>query len=125
MSKKIIFAILTVGIITTATVYALFDPERHILFPKCPFKMMTGLDCPGCGSQRALYHMLHFDIATAFHYNPLLVVATPYLLLGAWLTLPRKRTATEEKIRKSLYGLYAAYIWIAIIAIYWIGRNLL
>src|SRR5437762_10353071 len=28
-------------------------------FPKCPFLLLTGYQCPGCGSTRACYQLLH------------------------------------------------------------------
>jgi hypothetical protein len=33
--------------------------------PKCPFKMITGFSCPGCGIQRALYAIMHGNIKEA------------------------------------------------------------
>ncbi len=58
-----------------------FNPEEVGFFPKCPSRALTGLDCPGCGSTRAIYHLLHLDIATAFARNPLLVLSIPVLVL--------------------------------------------
>ena len=30
-------------------VLGLFDPSVSAFFPKCPFLLLTGLQCPGCG----------------------------------------------------------------------------
>ncbi|MBR5918892.1 MAG: DUF2752 domain-containing protein, partial [Prevotella sp.] len=49
--------------------------------PKCPVKLLTGLDCPGCGGQRAAHAMLQGDVAGAIRYNWFLLYAAPYLLL--------------------------------------------
>ncbi len=35
--------------------------------PRCLFKLITGYECPGCGSQRAFHSLLHGDIAAAWH----------------------------------------------------------
>ncbi|MEE1348254.1 MAG: DUF2752 domain-containing protein, partial [Bacteroidales bacterium] len=59
----------------------MFDPARSGLFPHCPFLMMTGFKCPGCGSQRAIHSLLHLDFATAFRYNAMLVLSLPFVLL--------------------------------------------
>ncbi|MDE5732371.1 MAG: DUF2752 domain-containing protein [Bacteroidales bacterium] len=42
--------------------------------------MLTGLKCPGCGSQRALHQLLHLNIAEAIEYNALMVFSIPILL---------------------------------------------
>ena len=54
-------------------VYFYFDPSDHF-FPRCPFLSMTGLECPGCGSQRAIHALLHGDLAAVWHYNAALYV---------------------------------------------------
>ena len=46
---------------------------------RCVFLMLTGLYCPGCGSGRALSNLLHFDLLTAFLFNPLFILALPFL----------------------------------------------
>lgn len=62
------------------------NPNESSAYPQCPFKAMTGLDCPGCGMTRSLYALLHGDLAGAVSHNLLLVVALPLLavLLGRW-----------------------------------------
>ena len=47
----------------------------------CPFRMITGWNCPLCGGTRMGDALLHLDIGAAFAYNPvalvgLLVLAT-------------------------------------------------
>lgn len=53
------------------------DPVRTRFFPRCLFRMLTGLQCPGCGFARAMYAALHGRFAEAFHYN----MALPAMLL--------------------------------------------
>ena len=54
--------LIVLGIIA---VYLIFDPTQSDLFPKCPFMMLTGLKCPGCGSQRVIHALLNGDVAAA------------------------------------------------------------
>ncbi len=37
----------------------------------CPFNLLTGLDCPGCGNTRAVIAILNFNFTEAFSLNPL------------------------------------------------------
>jgi len=53
------------------------------MFPhlKCLLKALTGFDCPFCGVQRGLDAMFHGDLSGMWHYNPYLVIISPYLIL--------------------------------------------
>jgi hypothetical protein len=37
----------------------------------CPFRMVTGLPCPGCGMTRSLISLAHGDIAASLYFHPL------------------------------------------------------
>jgi hypothetical protein len=65
-----------------AVVYT-FPPAEHAFYPRCPFYAVTHLLCPGCGGTRALYEMLHLNLPGALHYNALVTVLTPLVLV--WL----------------------------------------
>lgn len=67
-------------------VLAVGDPNTtHI--PLCPFRAVTGLDCPFCGSLRAVHSLAHLDVAGAASHNLLFAVAAPLLVVGwvAWV----------------------------------------
>lgn len=102
-------------------IYGTFNPEQFP-FPKCPFRMLTGWMCPGCGSQRAMYQLLHGHIEASMRLNPLFLPGIFYILIGyagPWLF-----SKSWPEVRRSFYGLKAAYISLIIILIFWIGRNL-
>jgi hypothetical protein len=54
-----------------------FPPQDHALYPRCLWYAATGWQCPGCGGLRAVHALLHGQLATAFHYNPLVVALAP------------------------------------------------
>lgn len=60
--------------------YSSFNPESSAWFPKCVFLQLTGLKCPGCGSQRVLHSLLRLDLRQAFEYNAFLVLSIPYIV---------------------------------------------
>ncbi|MGV3560560.1 DUF2752 domain-containing protein [Larkinella arboricola] len=105
-----------------AGIYGWFNPADVSFFPPCPFKLLTGLECPGCGSQRCLHQLMHGHIRQAFAYNPLLVLSLPYLLLGFLLEytpLGRK----QPELHRRLYGKTASWLVFGVVIVYWIGRN--
>jgi hypothetical protein len=40
----------------------------------CPFRALTGWDCPLCGGTRMGSSLLHLDIGAAFAYNPVALI---------------------------------------------------
>jgi hypothetical protein len=78
---------LTAGLlamIAAGVVLYLFDPETAGFYPVCALHKLTGLQCPGCGTLRALHQLAHGNIAGAWRFNPLLVALLP---MGLWLAL--------------------------------------
>lgn len=71
--------------------YALINPAETWWMPKCLIHFVTGLDCPGCGSQRALHSLLNGDFKAAFNYNPYVVTLLPLILAcGIAEVFPKK-----------------------------------
>lgn len=120
--KTVVAALVVVVVIAAIAVYKIFDPMESSIFPRCVFYSVTGLKCPGCGTQRALHAMLTGDFAAAWHYNAFLMVMLPVivLLLGAeWL---RKRTPRLYVAVNSKW--VVALVLVAVMA-WWIVRNAL
>ena len=66
------------------------DPHRPGFgFPPCPFKALTGWNCPGCGGLRMTHDLLHGDFAAAVVDNAFLLVGLP--MLAAWLLVRWRR----------------------------------
>jgi len=59
----------------------LYNPVEAGFYPRCFFKIATGLDCPGCGGLRATHQLLHGHLRAAFQLNPLYVAALPVGML--------------------------------------------
>ena len=128
---------LAVLVFAGTALYLTVDPESSSLFPKCPFHLLTGLECPGCGSQRAIHSLLNGDMRAAVHYNLLLVLAIPYLGLLAALEMirhillpvnvPEKiKSKVSRGISKAVAILYhgrAAWIVLTVVLLFWLLRN--
>jgi hypothetical protein len=64
----------------------LVDPTKPgSWLPRCPFNWLTGLDCPACGSTRMVHALLHGDLAAAWHFNAVMLVAGLPMLAWLWL----------------------------------------
>ncbi|NEO96316.1 MAG: DUF2752 domain-containing protein, partial [Moorea sp. SIO3G5] len=92
------------------------------LYPPSPFRTLTGLYCPGCGTLRGLHQLLHGNLWAAFGLNPLMVLSLPYLIYSyICYSLP---VFTGRKV--SQIFIKPAWIWwmLKIILAYWILRNI-
>lgn len=63
---------------------ALYYPSAQRFFPPCPMYRFLHLHCPGCGSTRAVYCLLHGDPVGFFRNNPMLL---PTLIFSAMMIL--------------------------------------
>jgi hypothetical protein len=60
------------------------DPHRPgAVFPFCPFKVVTGWDCPACGGLRMTHDVLHGNFSAAVTDNVFLLVGLPLLAIFA------------------------------------------
>lgn len=100
--------------------YFRFDPAQYP-FPKCPFIAITGYQCPGCGSQRALHLLLHGQVDDALQANPLFVLALPYVLFG--LVLDYTAWGCRQlDIRRRWYGYRATQVALVVVVVFWVTR---
>jgi hypothetical protein len=89
-----------------------FDPRWYHFYPVCYFHKITGLLCPGCGGLRALHQLLHGHWATAFRFNPVLVVSLPIL---AWLGA--KYGWQKARNQPASLGLRPLWLWLSLAAV--------
>lgn len=73
--------------------------------PNCPFKLITGFPCPGCGLTRAGFAALKFEFQLAFMYNPVIFLL-PFIL---WVIVFH-----ERPIINKIYNFLP--LWVFIIA---------
>nr|WP_051461318.1 DUF2752 domain-containing protein [Tomitella biformata] len=59
--------------------------DPGVLMPKCPTKLLTGLDCPGCGGLRMTHDLLHGDFVGAAHSNAFLLSMIPVVVVLLWI----------------------------------------
>ena len=102
----------------------LVDTAQSVWMHKCPFKLLTGLQCPGCGGQRAVHALLHGDVVGALRYNWFLIYAAPYLLLliverfflqGDW----------QQKVQRFAENRHVVMFYVVSYCVWLVARNIL
>jgi hypothetical protein len=97
----------------------------------CPFRALTGWQCPLCGGTRMGAALLHGDVAAAYAFNPLAFDALVVLaaLAAVWaievsggpaVRLPRGVTARLRRVRSLVWTLLVLLMAVA----YTVIRNL-
>ena len=79
-APRIVHLAAVVAASVACTVLYIFDPSDGGLYPLCPFRAVTGLYCPGCGTLRAGNRLLHGRVGDALALNPLTMLMVPVLL---------------------------------------------
>lgn len=123
MSTKTLKVIGLTGVILAATfILYFFNPSTSSVYPPSPFRALTGLYCPGCGTLRALHHLLHGHIITAFGLNPLMMLALPYLIYSY---ISYSAPVILEREIPQIF-IKANWIWLIlkVILAYWVLRNI-
>src|SRR5260370_30137246 len=100
-----------------------FNPAgpANQFFPRCPFRMVTGFQCPGCGSTRACYQLLHLHPIAAFKLNPLIVLTLPFIVYG-FLGFTRS-AITGQPHRRIFIPPFYLCAWLGLLIFFWIFRN--
>jgi hypothetical protein len=76
------------GSVAAATaLVGLVDPEGGGPYPRCPSRLLLGIDCPGCGGLRGTHELLHGHVVSALDHNLLLplTLGVMAVALGLWL----------------------------------------
>jgi hypothetical protein len=68
----------------------LVDPhDTNSVYPLCPFKWLTGWNCPFCGGLRMAHDLLHGHLMASINDNVFLLVGIP--MLAGWLLIRRRQ----------------------------------
>jgi Protein of unknown function (DUF2752) len=86
------------------------DPHNtHSVYPGCPFKMLTGWNCPFCGGLRMTHDLLHGDLAASINDNIFLLVGIPVLI--GWMLLRHRFGLSPRPVAVWLTFVVTAFAW--------------
>lgn len=114
--------LLAAGAAAALLLYYRFDPS-HYFFPRCLLHWLTGLHCPGCGTQRALHALLHGRWTEAAGHNLLAALYAPVVAFGA---VERLRAELTGQPRRSsfLYRPWFGWLTLGLVLGFALARNL-
>lgn len=119
--KRVILIYISLLIIFVS--YYIINKKTGFYIP-CIFHEITGLDCPGCGITRCLFHLINLRIDEAFKVNPLVFILLPfivaYFLYQSYLYIYNKKDKILVKIPN-----YVMYTLLFITIVYGIIRNVI
>lgn len=117
------YLVLLLAVVAAVLLFA-FNPERFWFWPKCPFKLLTGLDCPACGVQRFIHTALNGRFAEACRYNYFLLYALPYTFLVV-LAYYLPQGKFKRKLTNAVEGKFAVYLYVVLFSLWLVVRNIM
>lgn len=130
---RLLAPLVAAGGVLAATGYvALVDPDHPGHYPLCPFKAITGWDCPGCGGLRAVHDLAHGNLAAAVDQNalvvllvlPIAVVMWLRWMWRAWTGNPRPAPRVPASRAGRLWTRWSPYAGLVLMVVFTVVRNL-
>ncbi|MCQ2484835.1 MAG: DUF2752 domain-containing protein [Clostridia bacterium] len=110
------------ALIALGCAYLLIYLKSGFAIP-CVFHLITGLQCPGCGTTRMLASLVRLDFRSAWHYNPVVLAMSPMIVCiiirdtVQWIKNGRTKSSKIEN--------YILYVMFAVLVIFGIVRNII
>jgi hypothetical protein len=99
------------------------DPHQSGSYLYCPWLLLTGTYCPGCGGLRAVNDLSNGDLRSAFSSNALFVGSIP-LLLWWWGTWAARRWRGVRRAPNPRLAYAGTAVLVVLTATFWVVRNL-
>lgn len=90
--------------------------------PPCPTRALFGIVCPGCGSARMLYSVLHGDLPAALAYNAVTLVLL--LLAGGFFIASFVLRVSGRHLPRRTARSWPPFALAAVIILWGVLRNL-
>ena len=109
-------------VLALGAVLFLVDPAHCPFYPQCLFRRITGWNCPGCGTLRAMHQLLHGHVLAALRDNVLFVVSLPVVAIYAVHLFSRRRAGLPVSF--PVPGPRGILIFTGFLTIFTIVRNI-
>lgn len=111
------------AVLGASVVLHLRDPHEAGSYGFCPWLVLTGTYCPGCGGLRAVNDLTRGDLAAAASSNLLLVGSVPLVIL-LWAAWFRDRWRGVVRRVDQRRAVLASSVLGVVVLAYWVVRNL-
>jgi len=123
--SKLKLSIIIIGVLVFLGILALYvfwDPYGTNIFPKCPVYSVTGIYCPGCGSQRAAHQILNGNIIEGIRHNYLIALLGLVLSYQAFMFI--MNNVLDKEITNLLHKSKVTFGILIAVLLFWILRNI-
>lgn len=121
-NRRMVWTAVFLGLLVVlGVVYYFVDPMEVRWMPKCLWKLATGTDCPGCGSQRMAHALMHGDLRAAWHANAYALCMLPLIGGMIWLEFSRER---YPQLYRKVHSPLLIWALAGSVLIWWVVRNL-
>jgi drug/metabolite transporter (DMT)-like permease len=111
------------GVLAASVALHLRDPHRSGSWGYCPWLLLTGTYCPGCGGLRAVNDLTRGDVGAAFSSNALFVASIP-AFAALWVRSVRRRWRGVNRPWPSRVVAVSATLALVAVLVFWVVRNL-
>ncbi|PQL89642.1 DUF2752 domain-containing protein [Apibacter sp. wkB309] len=103
--------------------YYVINPNKTNLALPCLFKLLTGLNCTGCGGQRAFHFLLHGEFLQATRYN-ILIYFLPFLLYALFASIQMYIFKSKKYVIKFIFSNEIGILILVFLIIFTFLRNI-
>lgn len=111
------------GLLAASVALHLRDPHQSGSWGYCPWLVLTGTACPGCGGLRAVNDLTRGDVAAAFSSNALFVASLP-VLAALWTRSLVHRWRGDRTPPAPGVVAWAGGATLVLLLAFWVVRNL-
>ena len=117
------FIFVSIAVIVLSLLYFFYPANITRFYPVCLFHQLTGLFCPGCGSQRATSALLHGNLYQAASYNFLFVFSLPLVIYSA-VVFSWNLFSTHKIRQRIFHSVPFIKVFFVLVVLFGILRNL-
>ena len=88
----------------------------------CPFHLITGLQCPGCGVSRMFLSLVRLDLASAVRYNGAMLFLLPLMAATAGRYV---YVYVKYGMRRDRFADVSVWIMIIVLLVFGVFRNII
>ena len=115
--------LLAAGVLLLSVLLHVRDPHRTGSWGFCPWLVLTGTYCPGCGGLRAVNDLTNGHVVAAASSNLLFTASVP-VLVGLWLRSVADRLRGVRRHVETRRALIWAAVFLAVAFGFAVLRNL-